>query len=227
MKKLMLYFLVLACLFCVTACDDDDDALQGITGTVAFASYDCEVVLTPYTPPMGGEPAVFKSSISASDISLSGALKGKKVDKVTFVDSSTVKVYLTGKTTNVPGEDDYGVITVSKKALENDYDCFATVDVKLAHIVVGGLMKNSITNNYDATLRLDVGTFATDVGLSDVTLAEGTTGTIEKVSVQDNELYVRVLNASKNPRIVLNARTTSFNKEITIELSNYYSVCLE
>lgn len=228
MKKIISCLLTFViCIFAI-GCNAENDPVQNIDASdTVSASFDSVITITSREPLVGGERAVFKSTISASDIKLSDALEGKRVSSVTFIDQYTVKLTLTGKVTASFDDIDYGTITVSADALENDCDAFDVVIVQKAYVCATSSSSSSASGMYTATYTLSNGSFAEDISLEDVTLAEGSDGTLESVTLADGAVTVKVTGASDVPSVSFAADTTSFNKAFTIKMDSLAKVTVE
>lgn len=181
------------------------------------ASFESKITLRSADPLTGEGAAVFKSTVTVEDIRLSGALNGKTVKSVTFIDESTLELVLDGKAPLPEGEDALGQITVLSKALENNYDAIALVDVRRAYMRASSAMTSSATATFMATYELSAGSF-TDAAAdaSSFRLAEGCDGRIESVTLENGQLTVRVVGATQTPELIIDAAATSFNREVHI-----------
>lgn len=222
----MIVAILVICCLPFVACSEDTDSVQNIESVSVWAYHDSKVTLESKQPLMDGEPAVFKSDIKVSDISVSGALAGKIVKSVKYINNSKIEVVLTGKV-NKFSDDDLAYINVSKRALENNYDSFATVTLKKSAVHMGEVMRFSSSGKYIGTISIDNGTFKNTVSTATVKLAEGSTGVIESVVLEDGKIIVTVTGASSAPQLTLDASTNTFNKTATLSMKSGSSCAME
>lgn len=235
MKKLLPVFIAVGVVVIVglgiligSILKDSNDAIQNIKGDEVLAYHDCEITLTSYETPIEGEPAVFKSDISVSDITLAGDLVGKNIESVTFVNSSTVKLVLTGKVNNLSKETGLGEIIVSGRAVENGYDSCAFVPVVRAQIEVAST--NTQTHNSQTTktikYRLTAGSFASEISEA-ITISEN--ATLKSVSLEGDLLCVVIVYEGNPSDVILTLApsATSFNKEVQISAIKGIPVAME
>lgn len=236
MKKLLPVFIAVGVVVIVglgiligSILKDSNDAIQNIKGDEVLAYHDCEITLTSYETPIEGEPAVFKSDISVSDITLAGDLVGKNIESVTFVNSSTVKLVLTGKVNNLPEETGLGEIIVSGRAVENGYDSCAFVPVVRAQIKIAST--NTQTHNSQTTktikYRLTAGSFASEIASEVITISEN--ATLQSVSLEGDLLCVVIVYEGNPSDVILTLApsATSFNKEVQISAIKGIPVVME
>lgn len=228
MKKTVL--ILTALLLCVglLGCTADTDEQQKIDAFPSVqASFECTVTLVSVDPLETGEKAVFKPTINKNDITLSGALVGKKVKSVTYVDPYCVKVVLEGRATSLQYDTDYGKITVSKNALANDYDVFDLIIVEKAYVHAVNAVSLKDSGTYEATYELAAGSFTDRATKEHVRLAPGSDGTIESVALADGRLTVVITGATSCPSIEIDPEVTSFQKGFTIIVGLGARVVLE
>lgn len=226
-KVLFVCIALLTCLF-ASGCTGGGDAVQNIdVSSSVLANFDTTVQITGVTSLMGDEPAVFKPTIRAEDITLDGGLKGKVVKSVLFINENTIEVVLSGKVTSSALAEEFATITISKRALENDTDAIDYVVVEKAKLVIRSYSGSTASGTYTATFALNAGSFSSSVTPDMVALAQGSTGMITEVSLQNGMLTVSVTGADEEPTLVLAPDLTSFNREITIAISPAGSAILE
>lgn len=232
MKKFIALISALLLCFGLTACADSEEEVNNVSARgIALAYHECTLTLESKEPLTDeGEPAVFKSTISASDISLSLAFAGKSVKSVKYVDSETIEVTLTGRATGFNENNTLGQITISSNGVESSYASFDIIELEYASMRVysSARQNHNGSYSYNTEFILDVGTFDENTGLDNVRLAEGSTGTIQSVSVDDGVLRVDVIGASSsNPVLVIDASVTSFGVPVTISMGVGASAVLE
>lgn len=86
--------------------------------------------------------AMFKQSISPSDIELGEALEGKTVTKVTYNSVTSITVELSGNTKMSGGDGVLGSITVKHSGLESEGDSSCVVEILAPELFVSSYMSN-------------------------------------------------------------------------------------
>jgi hypothetical protein len=180
----------------------------------------------------------FNSTISASDITLSGVLVGKTVKSVTYTDSKNISVVLDGKVTaDSTHASESGVITVSKNALsaDKDYSCTTTVDFNpcmtcKTSYATGG--------NYRSYLYLPYGSYnESNVNTDNIVITNLTDGATVEVSLDvgsiDGLTRLKITvkgftpsDANTYPVAQIAANVTSFNKAVTVNVGEVCAVSL-
>lgn len=120
----------LSFVFGAVSCGEDEiDTYYNLeaTGTVYF---DGDQSVTLSFSEVSDKPSEFKADIDVKDVSLSGALSGKRVERVEFVDGQHVKIALAGRVKADKAQSDaMGTITVSHSAIENGANGAALIRV--------------------------------------------------------------------------------------------------
>lgn len=226
MKRFLIVALLVICCLSIVACVEEADSVQNIEGVKVWAYHDSTIILESKEPLMGGEPAVFKKDIKASDITVTGTLVGKTVKSVKYISNSEIEVVLTGKV-NKYSADGLATIVVSKRALENNYDSFATVSIKKSEVHMGEVMSFSASGKYIGSIYIDNGSFTDSVSMQTVKLAEGSTGELQSVELKDGKIVVTIVGATSVPKITIDASTNTFNKSATLNVRSGASVEME
>lgn len=241
MKKTKIFifiFTIMSCLVLVSCGKETKEKYNNIevNGRV-YVSDTQTVSVEGITSAMGDAAAIFKSSISVSDISLSEALEGKIVQSVKYVSNNEIELVLSGDVKNT-FTDAYqsGMLYISSNALEGKADSYCYVNVLNPTISITSTMNGGSTTNksFYTTYSIPYGEFSEYATIDNITLVDLNNGEVVKIEVQNKtKLYVEVKNynptldgASTYPKLHFNANTTSFNKEFSIEVGKAYASVL-
>lgn len=231
LKLLITSLLVLTTLitaFSFTACNAIDSAEESlnVTGTDVRKTGDCTVTITSSVPTDPEElPAIFKSSISVKDISLSEALKGKTVTAVKFISQTEIEVSLSGNAKDFSGDSDVGCIHISKNALENDYGSCCVVSVFKSNISVTALHSTTHlgVTAYEISFGLSNGSFTDKATADNIKLAAGSEGTLSNITLKNNNtvltLCVDNYNPKNPPTVEMAPSVTTFNVSISMVMT--------
>ena len=177
-----------------------------------------------------GSIARFKESIAPAHIRLDGALNGKTVTAVTYIDQNEILVTLDGNVTDSSAT--AATVYISTDGLLNDYASYCSVTVERPAIIVSGYYYSSVDKTHVCTYSLPWGSFTDLADTSTVTMTNATSGTVKVVRNSDGTLTVSVTNfkssdSSSYPKLRFLAETTPFSKEFTIAMGSSGSVTLE
>ena len=191
---------------------------------VAYTQGTQTIQITPLEyPPLGGEPATFKESITKSDIELLGILSTKIVDNVIFENEQSIKVVISGNAKPFNGNTDQGKIRIKKNGLNNDSNAYGYIDVEKPSAFVESFAKSGTLQKgytFQAIIQLTCGTF-TDI--SQVEFLGNIAGTVkEKYLASANRLVIEIndiTNYSGVPQIIIREGATTLGKVINLGLS--------
>ncbi len=216
--------LCITTLLFTTACSFGKEALNNVDcmGSI-YIDGEQTVVLEGSMSAMGDEAARFKSDISASDITFSGTLTGKKIVSVTYRSEESVQLVLSGKTQGASVDDADGMITVSGRATQNGSDSYCYVWVKKPQMITGGGSSSGSSTNkrFTSTFTIPYGTIAANAA-DYITLVNQNNGNIKEVQVVDEHtLKISVENFDPTqgenfPSVKIAAPATSFNVELVV-----------
>ena len=182
-------------------------------------------------------PTKFKSTITKSDIVLGDYLSTKSVDKVEYVDETTIKVTLTGDVVDFEDTWDVGMLTVKARATTIGLDCYTYVKVYNTYMSVklgdskAGDPGNAYSEYY-TIFTLNNGTFSLDfnpydkisiVPYGDLTLPNPmTNGKIVSCMIDGNRLIIRInfvdQSISRYPKVKISAGLIPGSPEFEIEI---------
>lgn len=214
--------------FTLSACGDNSSEIYyNISAQNNVYSMGTQTVRIEKSTSNPDEPEVsFKADISEKDITLGGALVGKSVTKVTYVDKTTIVIELSGNSENVQSTAE-GTITVNNSGLDGKGESRCTVLVKRPEIVVGAYMKNQkglgddAVYNITATIAFAGGSFTSNAA-DYISLENEQDGTMTVTAEPDGTLTISVENCKiAEPVIVIGNEATVFDKQISMNLSVY------
>lgn len=169
--------------------------------------------------------AVFKSSISISDIELKEGLEGKKVTKVTYNSETSITIEVSGNTKVEVKEEQEGKITIKQSGLESKGNSSCYILVIAPELYVSSFRQSAIKKdgvvvyNIIATITLPVGEFIESSDTEGITLALEATGKLT-TEFSKSSVTITIENCNiEKPTIKIAANTTTFGKEITIKLT--------
>lgn len=197
------------------------------------------ISLTGRTSAEGDAPAVFKSDVQTSDITLKGAFDGKTVQSVSFVSTNEIQLVLTGdvKSTSFSGSYTSGELNVASRALEGNSDSYCLVNILKPSIegtssISGG---SETSKSYSTTYELPYGGFTSSATSENIKLKDQENGELTELKVSDDSLKLSVTvknynptldGATKYPQLVIPAIATTFNVDVTIDVGNAFASVL-
>ena len=180
-----IFVLLLALITCavlpLTGCGNSGDVHNlNMVGTVY--SHGTNIVEITFDE-KSEDASEFDSKISAKDIKLKGAVAGKTVSSVEFVNKTTIKVTLTGKVTANLEKDNVGEIVVSSNVVKNGYNSHAVFTVSKSTVMSGGGISSASGNLKKGTVTLNAYgcEFSESISASDITLKDIPTAEITNV----------------------------------------------
>lgn len=225
-KTLMSIILILGLVltsFAFCACDGDDDAQTiKVEGTVLTQGTQTLQILSREQPPMGDDPASFKSTITKEDIVLSGVLSTRTVDSVVFESESSILVTISGNAKAFTGNETNAYIHIKKRALNNDIDAFDYISVHKPHANVdeaGSMGSTASGYTVSATISLHGGEF---IDKDQIEFLENVGGALSIASLSDGKLYLEftgIPEITSKPEIRINAGATSLNKTMLLTVA--------
>lgn len=231
-KKKTLLLLVVCLLFSVfnfVACSVEVDNAPNIKVEGRIYSVGTQEITIVATQPYDNEhqKAEFKESISKKDVKLSGKLKGKTVDSVTYVSPTEIKVTLSGTITGISGgvtadDDVTNVITILTSGVNNGYESFTIVSIYNPSLSCYSSSRTNTNNTikYVNYYQLTVGQINTLADLSTASIISGN-GDLTCSFYNDEGktvLKIEVRNSTEPPTVKLPASLTEYNQEITVLL---------
>ena len=190
------------------------------------------IQITPLEyPPLGGEPATFKESISKSDIELLGILSTKTVDNVIFENEQSIKIVISGNAKPFNGNFDRCKIRIKKNGLNNDSNAYGYVDVHKPSIYIDSLTKSGVLEKgytFQAIIKLTCGEF-TDTDLIEL-IQDNSNASIYEKYLSSGILVITIKDiASDNaiPKIRIDAGATSLNKAIVLNIATGTNVYID
>lgn len=193
-------------------------------------------------------PTKFKSNITKSDIVLGEYLSTKTIDKVEYVNDTTIKVTLTGTVAEFDDIWDVGVLTVKARACTLERDCYTYVKVYNTYMSVkvgdseAGEEGNAYSEYY-TIFTLNNGVYSTDFNpKEDITLvpyanfdapSPSVNGKIVSVMKDGNRLIIRInfvdTDISRYPKVRIGAGLVEGSEAFEIEIgrSSYEPIILQ
>jgi hypothetical protein len=232
-KKLVTTALSLAVATCaastIAACDFGEiDSYYNLqeSGTIY---YEGEQTVTLGISEYTENKTTFKNSVSASDITFSGALEGKNIKSVSYVSETEISLVLDGKVNTTSTQStELGTITVSNTAMANNAtaNCLVYVNYKPTMSVSNSYANIGTMVNCSSTYTLPYGSFiAENVNSTNIDVEAGDAEVTISLT-DDGKLYIRVKGYTpiadehgtvyKYPMAKISANVTTFNTDIYV-----------
>jgi hypothetical protein len=246
--------LALVMMFCVgqfSGCFDNDDVDGAsdvneleLNGTIYNEG---EQSVTLRIAERAENPTTFKSTVSAAEITFSGVLEGKTIKSVTYVDESSIALTVDGTVTadnpqaqelgttvaSKALEKELGMITVSKKAFENNKEgnCYLRVNFDPC-LNCNSASCSTYSGIYRSTFTLPYGSYIEEnVTLDNINIPIVNDGMTATVSLDaDGKLFIEVkgfvaTDEFKYPMAQIGANVSTVNKSylVYIGIFNSYS----
>jgi hypothetical protein len=232
-KKLVTTALSLAVASCATltiaACDFGEvDSYYNLqeSGTIY---YEGEQTITLGISDYTENKTTFKSSVSASDITFSGALEGKNIKSVSYVSETEISLVLDGQVKGTSSQsNEIGTITVNNSAMANNAtaNCLVYVNFNPMMTVSNSYGNIGTSVNCSSTYTLPYGSFIKDnVNETNIDVEAGD-AEVNITLTDEGKLHISVKGYTpiadehgtvyKYPVAKISANVTTFNTDIYV-----------
>ena len=246
--KLLIFVLIFVFAFSLVGCNPNNEPEMNLQADDELVVFDRGTqTVTIVASQEAEKPTKFKSTITKSDIVLGDYLSTKSVDKVEYVDETTIKVTLTGDVVDFEDTWDVGMLTVKASATTIGLDCYTYVkvyntfmSVKLGDSEAGD--PGNAYSEYYTIFTLNNGTFSKNFDIrTEITLvpyanfdapSPSVNGKIKSVMKDGDRLIIRIdfvdTSISRYPKVRIGAGLVEGSEafEIEIGLGNYEPIIL-